>query len=176
MTRSPVTVDPDESLYDCAKKMVRKRINSVPIVDHKKLVGFISQKDILWAIVKKRKKALSNIKATSISPKKVVTIKPTESVNTAISKMNKYKFDRLPVVGKDHELVGIITVRDVLSFSPELYPELEEFARIREAQEKLNRVKRGPVIKEGICEECGTTDVLYRINGMLVCESCMSSM
>ena len=46
MTREPVIVKPDINLLDCAKKMVRKRVGSLLLVEKKKLVGFISEKDI----------------------------------------------------------------------------------------------------------------------------------
>lgn len=91
--------------------------------------------------------------------------------------MNKLKFDRFPVVDKD-KVVGIITAKDILNFHPEIYPELEEYARIREEEEKLERVKKikeDPAVADGICEECGERDSLYRIHGMLVCESCKNS-
>jgi len=178
MTREPVTVKPEETLFSCAKKIVRGSIGSLLLVDDKKrLVGFISQKDILWALVKKSKEDLSKIKAIDISPKKIAVIKPTATLKEAIRKMNKLKFDRLPVV-ENGKLLGLVTVRDILSFHPEIYPELEEYTRIREEQEKLKRIKRAKelaVMDDGICEECGKRGMLYRIHGMLVCDSCRSS-
>ena len=61
MTRNPVTIKPSASLFDCAKLMVKKKTGSLLIVDNKRLVGFISNDDILWALVKKSKKDLSKI-------------------------------------------------------------------------------------------------------------------
>ncbi len=177
MTREPVTVKPAETLFNCAKKMVRGKVGSLLLVDKERLVGFISQKDVLWALVKKSKGDLSKIRAVDISPKKIAVIKPTATVKEAINKMNKLKFDRLPVV-ENGKLLGLITVRDILSFHPEIYPELEEYARIREEQEKLRRIKKTKelaVMDDGICEECGKRGMLYRIHGMLICDSCRSS-
>ena len=91
--------------------------------------------------------------------------------------MEKLKFDRLPVV-ENGKLLGLVTVRDVLGFHPELYPELEEYARIREEQEKLRRIKKAKELAgmdDGVCEEFGKRGMLYRIHGMLVCDSCRSS-
>src|SRR3989344_5977960 len=133
MTREPISVGPNENLLSCAKKMVRKMVGSLLITEGKKLVGFLSQRDILWAIVKKPNSDLSKIKAIDISPKKIITIRQDADVREAIDKMNKCKFDRLPVVsGNGGELVGIMTAKDILSFHPEVYTELEEFANIRE--------------------------------------------
>ncbi|MEK6847655.1 MAG: CBS domain-containing protein [Nanoarchaeota archaeon] len=176
MTRYPVTAKPNESLLSCAKKMVRKTVGSLLLVEDGKLVGFISQKDILWAMIKKPNADFSQIKAIDISPKKIITVKSNSTVKEALGKMNKTKFDRLPVVSNG-KLEGMITVRDILSFHPEIYPELEEFAKIREEQEKLKRtgLEKEGVLSDGICEECGEREILYRINGMLVCESCRNS-
>jgi len=70
MTRNPITIQPSENLLTCAKKMVRKKVGSLLIVDKKRLVGFIDQKDILWALIKKSKEDLSKIRAIDICPKK----------------------------------------------------------------------------------------------------------
>ena len=173
MTRTPITTKPDTNLLECAKKMVKERVSSLLIIDGKKLAGFVSQKDILWALVKKSKKDLSKIKAIDIAPRKIATISPYHTIRQAVEKMKKSKFERLPVV-HNGELVGIITEKDILSFHPELYPELEEFAKIREQEEKLGRIKKAQTASEGICEECGNRDILYKSDGMLMCESCRS--
>ncbi|MEN7981857.1 MAG: CBS domain-containing protein [Nanoarchaeota archaeon] len=174
MTRIPIIVTPETNLLECAKKMVRKRVGSLLIIDKKRLVGFISQRDILWALIKKSKKDLSSIKAIDISPKKIATLTPNMTIKDAIKKMNKSKFERLPVV-YEKEFVGMVTSKDILNFNPELYPELEELAKIREETNKLKRIKVAQekgTFNEGICEECGNQGILYRFNGMLVCDSC----
>lgn len=177
MTRDPIFVKPETNLLECSKIMVRKRIGNLLIVENKKLVGFISRRDILWALIKKTKEDLSKIKAIDISPKKIAVIKHDATVEEALKKMKTLKFERLPVID-DKELVGIVTIKDILSFNPEIYPEINEFERIKEEEEKLSREGRGGmprISEEGICEECGTREVLFRFNGMLVCESCMNS-
>lgn len=174
MTRDPITAGPDDCLLSCAKKLISRRVGSVVLVENKKLKGFLSQRDILWAAVKKPNTSLSKIKAKDVSPKKILTIKPDATVQEALKKMNKFGFERLPVV-KDGFLVGMITAKDILNFKPELYPELEEFAQIREEAEKLKRIqttKSREIVKDAICEECGERGLLYRVNGMLICDSC----
>jgi len=47
MTRDIISVKPNSTLLDCAKIFVKKRVGSILVVDKKKLVGFISQRDIL---------------------------------------------------------------------------------------------------------------------------------
>lgn len=172
MTRGPLSVKPDTDLSECAKIMVKKKTGSLLIVENKKLVGIITVNDILWALVKKSKEDLSKIKAIDISPKKTTTIKPFATINEALEKMKKTGFERLPVIQKK-ELVGLITIKDILNFHPEIYPELDEFAQIKEETEKLKRIKSKDDRVEGICEECGKQTTLYRSNDMLVCGNCI---
>ncbi len=178
MTRNPITISPHTNLFDCAKKMIQAKVGSLLITDGKNLLGFLSQRDILWAMTKtKSREDFSKIQAIEISPRKIATLKPNETLDQAIKKMKNFKFERFPVV-QNGELVGMITIKDILNFNPEIYPEIEEFAQIREESEKLKRIseaKQKKEIREGVCEECGNRDFLYRFNGMLVCESCRDS-
>ncbi|MFH1325390.1 MAG: CBS domain-containing protein [archaeon] len=177
MTRDPVTLEPETNLLECAKKMVRKRVKMLFLTDKKKLTGIITERDIIWALIKKSEKDLSKIKASDISSKKIMTIKPNATLNELISKIRKTKFRRIPVL-KNGELMGVVTAADILNFHPEIYPELKEISQIREEEEKLKRVERSKTKvaeNEGICEECGARETLYKFNGMLVCDSCFGS-
>jgi len=104
------------------------------------LRGIISIRDVLWACIKRPKEELVNIKAIEISPKKIATVKPNRTVDYAYKKMKKLKISRLPVLHKN-ELVGIITIRDILNFNPHLFPELTEYHQIREESEKIKRLQ-----------------------------------
>jgi CBS domain-containing protein len=177
MTRNPVTVNSSMNLLDCAKKMIKQKIRSLIIVDGKNLVGFLSQKDIIWAMIKKSRKELSEINAIDVSPRKIVSVRPSFLVSDAIKKMKKTKFDKFPVVEKG-ELMGMLTAKDILTFHPEFYPEFEEFAMIREESKKLKRIKelkKGDYVSDGVCEECGNRELLHKFNGMLLCGSCKDS-
>lgn len=174
MTREPITTSPETNLLECVKKMVKKKTGSLLLTKEKNLVGLICESDILWALTKKPKEDLKSIKAIDISPKKISTINPNENIKEVFKKMKKLKFERLPVV-KEKELIGLITAKDILNFHPEFYPELDEFAKIREQSRKLKLIQKNKErksVKEGVCEECGNHDLLYKINGMLICESC----
>jgi len=174
MTREPIKTGPSTNLLECANKMVKKKTGSLLIVEGKRLLGIISEYDIIWALIKKSKEDLSKIKAIEISPKKIATIRPEAKIQEAWDKMKNLRFERLPVI-KDKELVGLITAKDVLNFNPHLYPEFEEFSQIREEARKLKAIKKAKgknTFKEGICEECGNQGLLYRFNGQLICENC----
>ncbi len=171
MTRNPLTVSPETSLLDCAKKMLKNKLVGFPIVQKEKLIGFITQRDILWALIKlKEINDLRKIKAIGVSPRKLVTVSPNMPIEKAIKKMKKYY--RLPVVINE-KLVGIIAAADILLFNPEFYPEFEELSKIREESEKLKRLKKiGYKTSQGYCEECGNYDSLSKSGKGLVCDEC----
>ncbi len=174
MTREPISIKPETNLLDCAKKMVQKRTGSLLLVEKNRLVGIISEYDILWALTKKEPEEIKKILAIDISPRKIATIKPSATIKEALEKMKKLRFERLPVI-KEKELVGLITIKDILNFNPEFYPELEEFASIREESRKLKLVEKAKdehPYRDGICEECGNFGRLYNSNGMMICENC----
>jgi CBS domain-containing protein len=178
MTRQAVTAKPDINLLECARAMVKKKVGSLILVRDKKIVGIITNRDILWAIVKKSRSDLSDIKASDISPRKIITIKPSATLDEAIVKIKKFKFYRLPVV-QNGELVGVVTMRDILTFHPEVYAQIGELEGIKEETAKMRRVRQArgrEEVSDGICEECGERGPLYRENGMLICASCLSSM
>ncbi len=172
MTRNPITIDPEINLFDCVKKMLKNKVGSFPIIDENKfLIGFISQRDILWAIIKKSGKDFKKIKARDISTKKLTTISPKAPIEETFNKLKKYR--KLPVVQKG-KLIGLVTARDVLNFNPEIYPELEELSKIKEESEKLKRVtKFKERAYEGICEECGNYGALFKSGKGMVCEECI---
>jgi len=176
MTRDPIKISPDTDLLTCAKIMVKKRTGSLLLVKNKRLVGIISRKDILWALIKKSKSDLSKIRAIDISPRKIATIKPNRTLDYALKKIKKVKLARLPVIHKG-ELVGLITSKDILQFNPNLFSEFSEYHQIREWEEKEKRLEKAQDrrIIEGICSECGNEGILIEIDGELICEDCADS-
>ena len=61
MTRNFIHVAPETNLRQCAKTMIKKRVGSLIIKDGDKLKGILTEKDIIWAIVKKSKKDLNKV-------------------------------------------------------------------------------------------------------------------
>ena len=177
MNRTPVTAKPDDTLFECAKKIVRKRVDSLVIVENGNFAGFISQKDILWAVIKKSD--ISKIKAKDVSPKKIITLKPSETLEDAIKKINKYRFYRLPVV-QNGKVEGVINLKDILKIHPEVFSQLKEIGGIREELEELHKIDydfadRKVEVHDGICGECGKRAELYKEDGVLMCFSCLNS-
>ena len=175
MTRDFISVNPYTSILDCAKKMVKKRVGSLILKENNQLKGIITEGDIIWAMTKKSRKDLGKIKASEIAPRKLVTIKPSADLYDALHKMKKTKYRWLPVT-VNGDVIGFLTLKDILSIEPSLFEMASEIMQIREESEKLKRVKAGEIFKEGLCEDCAEFGILYRIDNRMICEDCRNAM
>ncbi len=104
-----VSLTPSMSLQECSKLLIEKHINGAPIIDDDKLVGILTESEIVKAISEGKKTA----KAKDIGIKNVVTIDENAELITCINRMQKYDVGRL-IVTKDDKPVGIITRTDIL--------------------------------------------------------------
>ena len=175
MTRNFVAVKPDTNLIDCAREMMKKRVGSLVLKDGQKLVGLITEKDIIWAMTKKGARELNKVKARDVASRKIATIKPSADLYEALQRMKKLKFRRLPVVVNGN-VIGMLTLKDILRIEPSLFSDINKIEEIREESEKLKRMKGERWIKDGICEECGNFDILYKIDNRLMCVACKDEM
>jgi len=61
MTREFISVKPETSLLDCARKMIKKRIGSLILEEKGELRGILTERDIIWAMTKQSKTDLNKI-------------------------------------------------------------------------------------------------------------------
>ncbi len=170
MTRNPLTASPVDSLFECAKKMVKNRVDSLLIAKNKRLFGILTSRDILWTITKKPSIDLRKISSIEIATKKVAVIKPSAEVSHAIKKMKALNFRRLPVLSRG-ELIGVITLKDILRIEPTMYSEVQEMMGIREEERKLKELGiTWPL--EGFCDNCGAFSDLLKVDSKLLCSDC----
>ncbi|MBI2452176.1 CBS domain-containing protein [Candidatus Pacearchaeota archaeon] len=177
MTRNFVSAAPNSTLHECAKIMAKESINSLLITSNKKLVGILTARDILKAITKNKSLGLKKTKGIEIATKKIAVIKPSADISDALEKMRASGFRRLPVLSKG-EIIGVVTLKDILAIEPTLYGELRTLTdEIREEERKLLHVHSNanrPV--EGLCENCGALADLLKVNGLLLCPDCREEM
>ncbi len=111
-----VAIDHDISVKEVAKIMSDKGIGSVVAVKGNKIVGIITESDIVKNVEK------INKKISSIMARNVITIEQDEDLDEAAILMKQNKIKRIPVI-KNNELVGIITSTDLIANSEELNEE-----------------------------------------------------
>ncbi len=171
MTRNFISAHPEINLLSAIRLMVKKRVGSLILEKDKVLKGILTEKDIMWALSKK--KDLSDIKAGDICTRKITTIRPSADIYDAILLMKKKKLRRLPVT-MEKKVIGYLTLKDILKIQPELFEIAREGYNLQWPFEK-NKEKEPSAVKEGMCEECSNFDILYLEDGKMICESCMSS-
>jgi CBS domain-containing protein len=171
MTRNLITVMPEASLYQCSKIMAKEHINSLIIADGKKLVGILTARKVLGYLAKQPNIDLRKTNCMKIATQKVAVIKPSAELSHALEKMRTLNFRRLPVLSRG-ELIGVITLRDILAVEPSLYKEVHHIMdEIRESDRKQVQVgKQWPL--EGLCENCGAFSDLLKVEKSLLCQDC----
>ncbi|HLD02087.1 MAG TPA: CBS domain-containing protein [Candidatus Nanoarchaeia archaeon] len=124
MSHNPVIISSSKSVKDCAALMVKKEVGSVLVKDGDRLLGIVTEKDIVHKVVamklKPEKTSVSDIMTT-----KVVTIKPDQDLYEVMVEMAERKIRRLPVL-HNGKIIGMLTVRDILKIEPELFDLLVE--------------------------------------------------
>jgi CBS domain-containing protein len=136
MTREVITVSPDTSVKEIAEILLKKKIGGVPVVDGDRLVGIVTEEDLIMKNVKLRfptyiqlldaviyleslkkyeeelRKAVGAL-AKDVMTENPYTISPDAELEEAATLMVEKGISRLPVVENDR-LIGIITRRDIL--------------------------------------------------------------
>lgn len=130
MNRRVIVVKPDTTVREAAKVMTKFRIGSLVVMEDDKLVGIITELDIIWKVVANDSDPNTTL-VRDVMTKKVITIKPNKSLEDAADLMVHNKIKKLPVV-EDHKLVGILTATDLISFEPKLIEGLAKLILFRE--------------------------------------------
>lgn len=109
------TASPSNSLQTIKDLIDKNKIHHVPIVEGSKLVGIITTYDLL--LLNEKFENYPNILAKDIMITKVATVTPRDKVGTVAEVILLNRFHALLVVDEDRNLVGIVTVMDLLKYS-----------------------------------------------------------
>ena len=166
MTINPISVSPDISLIECAKIMSEKHVGAIVVKDWNSL-GILTEQDIVRKAVAKGLDVNNNIKG--LVEKDLFTISPINDIYDAMIKMRDNNIRHLPVVA-DNEMVGLLTIKDILKIEPQLFDLIVEKFELREESRKpINRV----IPTEGICQTCGEySEKVKETNESILCEDC----
>ena len=168
MTTKPVSVSPEITLQECAGIMNENHVSTVIVQDNENYVGILSDQDIVRKVVAKGDNPL-NKKVEEIMETNLVTIEPETDIYAALIKMRDLNIRHLPVV-KDSQMMGLLTLKDILKIQPQLFELLVEKFELREENRKpLNRI----IPDEGICQVCGEySEEIKDTDGSLCCPKC----
>jgi len=109
MTKNPITIDLNNTVFDAAKLMSEKMIGCLVVMDGEVPIGIVTERDFVRKVVAKNLPL--DVQISEIMSKPLISIDPDSSIREAARLMSKNKIRRLPVV-KENKLVGIIVVSD----------------------------------------------------------------
>jgi acetoin utilization protein AcuB len=121
MTVDPATVGPGDSLQSVVNLLRRRDIRSVPVVEHGKLIGIVTDRDVrqvapaypLFRDEDEIRRYTENLTVTAAMTADPMTIAPDASLVEAAKILETYRISSLPVA-QDHRLLGMLTVTDLL--------------------------------------------------------------
>ena len=109
MTEAAVTDRPDESLDQAAKRMWEQQTGSILLVDGDRLLGILTERDVLRAVAEGRELSTP---VSEVMSKDLVTVDPSTTLRDAARIMADRWIRHLPVIDHDR-LVGVVSQRDL---------------------------------------------------------------
>src|SRR5829696_7863207 len=112
MTSAVVTIEPQASVVEAAKKMIQEEKGPLPVVEGDgRPVGMVTDRDVIARVVAEGRD-LGSVTVEDIATRELVTIGPDQDADEAALLMAEHQLDRLLVV-EGERLVGIISEADI---------------------------------------------------------------
>jgi CBS domain-containing protein len=174
MTTSVVTVDRITPYQEIDRLLTEHRISGMPVLKMgREVVGVVSEADLLAAEDETRRQARmansigrrrllrrpphASLTAGTMMTAPAITIGPDATIPSAARLMNTHHIRRLPVVGQDGKLVGIVSRRDLLSVF--LRPDADIIHDVRQVLAEVSVIDPKDVIvtvRHGVVTLTGT--------------------
>lgn len=133
MIVAPITMHPEQKLYEALEIMARYHISGVPVVKNDKLVGILTNRDLRFET------SLNQQISGVMTKDNLITAPPGTSLDEAKKLLHKNRIEKLLVIDKNNNLKGLITVKDIEKM--EKYPNA--------CKDNLGRLRVGAAIGIG---------------------------
>ena len=141
---NPFWLAPGHTLAEADELMAKYRISGVPICDHGKLIGIITNRDMKFEV--DMDQLIDNV----MTKENLVTAKEGTTLEEAKEILRRHKVEKLPIVDDNFHLKGLITIKDIEK--AEVYP--------NSARDEKGRLLVGAAIG-------ATSDVLDRVAALV---------
>jgi len=111
MTRDVTLLNPNQTICVAASLMAEIDAGALPVGENDRLVGMITDRDIVIRAVAQGKSADTTV--AEVMSKEVLYCFDTDEIDDVTRNMGKARVRRLPVVNRDKRLVGIVSLGDV---------------------------------------------------------------
>jgi len=108
MIVNPITMSPDQKIFEALEVMSRYRISGVPVTDGDgKLVGILTNRDLRFCT--RTDQPIREL----MTGDKLVTVPEGTTLDEAKELLHRHRIEKLPVVDESYRLRGLITVKDI---------------------------------------------------------------
>jgi CBS domain-containing protein len=114
MTSEVLTVAPEDTVGEAAEKMVARGVGSVLVSDYGRLIGILTERDLLRAVADRIHSSEARVREWMTA--EPITVTPATPAEDAARTMLEHGFRHLPVV-ENERTIGIVSLRDVLDWS-----------------------------------------------------------
>jgi len=142
--RQPVTARPFDDLTVVAQLMREKHVGYIVIVEPAirdgtfRPVGVLTDRDMVVAVIAREADARS-LRASDVMTPEPVVAEAEESLGAALKKMRKVGVRRLPAVGRQGELIGVLSLDDIIDA---LVGELEDVTGAIRSEQLIEHAQR----------------------------------
>jgi CBS domain-containing protein len=112
MSSNPCAIEADKPVAYAAKMMKQEDVGLAPVVEGDRLVGTLTDRDIVIRVVAEGKDPAS-VSVREIASTDLVTVDPQQDLDEALQLMASHQVRRLPVVEEGGRLVGVVAQADV---------------------------------------------------------------
>jgi CBS domain-containing protein len=137
MTQHPECCGPDTNLAAVTEQMWNMDCGVLPIVENGKLKGIITDRDICIALGTQNRLAGDTL-TRDVATGEVVTCRPEDDVRIAMAAMRHARVHRLPVVSSEGEVLGILSLNDIILAANREH-ETIDFAEVIETLKAVNK-------------------------------------
>ena len=117
MTRGVRSMTPQDTVVLAAQAMDELNVGVIPVCDGEKLVGMVTDRDIVVRGVAQQGDT-KTMKLADVMSTNVRCAKEDEDVDEVLSQMAETQIRRMPVIDGQDRLVGMITIGDIASKDP----------------------------------------------------------
>jgi CBS domain-containing protein len=116
MTEQVDFVGPETQVLEIARKMRENDIGSTPVVENDRMIGIVTDRDIVIRVVAEGQDVRSATARAAMSPK-ILYCFDDQTVEEVLENMGHNQVRRLPVVNRDKRLVGVVSLGDLVKAS-----------------------------------------------------------
>jgi CBS domain-containing protein len=107
------SIGPDATVYDALTLMAQKDVGALVVLDADQLIGIISERDYARKVIL-RGKTSRETAVREIMTEKVVYVRPEQTIEACMALMTNKRVRHLPVLDNDQQLIGVISIGDVV--------------------------------------------------------------